>query len=366
MPRRPLSAYNLFFQEQRKKLLGGAEGEADSLACSKRKHRKTHGKIGFADLAKSISQTWHGLKKEEKHKYENEAKIRKQDYFRQLHEYKKKKHNAEKEASNQEEDEDRSDYAAVLVSMSKTTTAGSAKSRIHPVEISQPGEEVKPSVVSSAINPNADWQRRMLDDSVNRQLYSAYESTNLRRECAIRLVQPSLGAVPVHLARGLARNNVIMMNANHGRFAASVATMDNACLHQTGRLNRKTDSLLHHELIKPRHSVLSPLGDPGQNTFHLLDSRLITQRQGLNVPGIAQPPALFSNPPAIPGITFGESGSPYQRGLPTQIHTQLLPQSFAGNSQNVLLQQQQSDLQNLILLSRLQSQGAALQHALRY
>lgn len=64
MPKRPLSAYNLFFRDQRNALVADAEEEdaadddeasvsgATNMAESggKRKHRKSHGKVGFVSI----------------------------------------------------------------------------------------------------------------------------------------------------------------------------------------------------------------------------------------------------------------------------------------------------------------------------
>jgi hypothetical protein len=100
MPRRPLSAYNLFFSAERERILkeietqegGGAvvpegakeEGE-DTAACQalqrplvqskvkRRPHRKTHGKIGFRNLAQTVGQRWKQLNVQQKKHYQDLA-----------------------------------------------------------------------------------------------------------------------------------------------------------------------------------------------------------------------------------------------------------------------------------------------------
>jgi hypothetical protein len=98
-PKRPLSAYNLFFQLERERLVTGDDQknvllEDISAICdqhkqkkAKRKHRKTHGKIGFADLARTIAGKWRNLKPPVKAMYEGCAATEKVRYQKEVAEW---------------------------------------------------------------------------------------------------------------------------------------------------------------------------------------------------------------------------------------------------------------------------------------
>jgi len=67
-PKRPLSAYNLFFKDERKKILESIpakpeeDDDKDELdEDGKKKKKPPHGKIGFENLAKIIGQRWQKL-----------------------------------------------------------------------------------------------------------------------------------------------------------------------------------------------------------------------------------------------------------------------------------------------------------------
>jgi HMG (high mobility group) box len=93
-PKRPLSGYNLFFQSERKKLIAMlpevANLEEYGLTERERKakHRKMHGKIGFAELARNIANKWNNLDDTEKAVFEACARTEKEKYQEELDKWK--------------------------------------------------------------------------------------------------------------------------------------------------------------------------------------------------------------------------------------------------------------------------------------
>eukprot|EP00549_Striatella_unipunctata_P005102 CAMPEP_0118694408 /NCGR_PEP_ID=MMETSP0800-20121206/12506_1 /TAXON_ID=210618 ORGANISM="Striatella unipunctata, Strain CCMP2910" /NCGR_SAMPLE_ID=MMETSP0800 /ASSEMBLY_ACC=CAM_ASM_000638 /LENGTH=282 /DNA_ID=CAMNT_0006592869 /DNA_START=65 /DNA_END=913 /DNA_ORIENTATION=- len=85
-PKRPLSAYNIFFQQQREHILsnGGTEPVPSKDDRARKNHKKSHGKIGFADLAKAVAQKWKTLQAADKVKYEEQAAVEKNRYKMEL------------------------------------------------------------------------------------------------------------------------------------------------------------------------------------------------------------------------------------------------------------------------------------------
>ena len=110
-PLRPLSAYNYFFREERERFLKlGPIDECDTLndksrytlehqqelltkhwnqdRTTKRRHRKSHGKISFSSLSKLVSLRWKELPEEHKNFYKDLASKDRTRYQMELEIYK--------------------------------------------------------------------------------------------------------------------------------------------------------------------------------------------------------------------------------------------------------------------------------------
>jgi hypothetical protein len=105
-PKRPLSAYNLFFQLERERLIAGTSNtpitaeDVERVAVArrivdelpekpKRKHRKSHGKISFAELARAIANKWKVLDSGSKNLLVERAASEKTRFLRELEEWTK-------------------------------------------------------------------------------------------------------------------------------------------------------------------------------------------------------------------------------------------------------------------------------------
>lgn len=87
-PKRPLSAYNIFFKEERHRILDQIPDSEAKLNPPKRKRKKKpHGKIGFETLAKRIGQRWKSLPADEMAVYKRKAADDMKRYKREMENY---------------------------------------------------------------------------------------------------------------------------------------------------------------------------------------------------------------------------------------------------------------------------------------
>ena len=97
-PKRPLSAYNIFFKEERQRILDNLpesstipDAASEEKPKRKRAH-KPHGKIGFENLAKLIGERWHSLNPESADYYRKLAEEDSLRYRSEMEVYLKKQH----------------------------------------------------------------------------------------------------------------------------------------------------------------------------------------------------------------------------------------------------------------------------------
>ncbi|KAL7562007.1 hypothetical protein ACA910_004689 [Epithemia clementina (nom. ined.)] len=77
-PKRPLSAYNIFFRDARQKLLANRPVRPEGVP------RRSHGKMGFAEMAQTISRQWNTLHPTLKEPYEQMGRQERALYKRKL------------------------------------------------------------------------------------------------------------------------------------------------------------------------------------------------------------------------------------------------------------------------------------------
>jgi HMG-box domain len=86
-PRRALSAYNIFFKEERQRILANIPSKRSAEQGYGRRGRNPHGKIGFENLARLIGQRWQELGPEQVQYYKAQSDVDKERYAREMQEY---------------------------------------------------------------------------------------------------------------------------------------------------------------------------------------------------------------------------------------------------------------------------------------
>lgn len=129
-PKRPLSAYNIFFKEERQRILdsipesvvppvdeSSSSSSSDNKPKRKRAH-KPHGKIGFEDLAKQIGERWKGL---------DSASV---DYYRELADEDSARYRAEMEVYLTKKQQQQISESSSVISDSDSDSHGASSSSI--------------------------------------------------------------------------------------------------------------------------------------------------------------------------------------------------------------------------------------------
>lgn len=107
-PKRPLTAYNIFFREERQRLLETLP------VCTNVKSKKAHGKISFPDLARKISRAWKDISPASKVYYCELACQDKVRYYREMEEWRVAERN--RGVATEDEVEDKSSMAQEVAS----------------------------------------------------------------------------------------------------------------------------------------------------------------------------------------------------------------------------------------------------------
>lgn len=137
-PKRPLSAYNIFFKEERANLVAEIaatkkkEGSSSAKTKGPRTHRKTHG-MGFAGLAQNIAAKWKTLDSKSRRPFENKAAQNKVRYQTDVEVWKA----AEKvKATKAKEEQEQALRDEQLVASSSNDDGLDVNSRRAPIEAS--------------------------------------------------------------------------------------------------------------------------------------------------------------------------------------------------------------------------------------
>ena len=107
------SAYNIFFKEERQRILekipegeDKKEGETDGNAKTRKRKKRPHGKIGFENLAKVIGQRWQELTPEQVEYYKKKAEEDMKRYKDQMEEYLAKQDDGKRKKDDDDDDGD--------------------------------------------------------------------------------------------------------------------------------------------------------------------------------------------------------------------------------------------------------------------
>lgn len=173
-PKRPCTAYNYFFRDERERLLEILPVRPQG------RPRGGHGKIGFADMAKVISKKWRTVSQAELLYYSTLANEDKMRYIREKEEYNRKKREMKRQAGEYEKmariktakietNQRLSDDVLAPRSLSSSPKRQLFSAHLGPFQ----GDDFEPHSVSTASNGTASiadlakkLDRKMIDDII--------------------------------------------------------------------------------------------------------------------------------------------------------------------------------------------------------
>ncbi|KAL3919218.1 MAG: hypothetical protein SGILL_003866 [Bacillariaceae sp.] len=156
-PNRPLSAYNLFFAHQRAELLGDAAPTPEQEALKKRIHCKTHGKIGFGDMARTIGARWKAIDPDQKKVFEDMALKEKERYQKELAAWK------ETQKSKPPKADETDIMSSSLNAINATATA------MNPMAMLSNNPFHAMQAMQNSNKPQSDSMRLLLESNMNRR-----------------------------------------------------------------------------------------------------------------------------------------------------------------------------------------------------
>lgn len=98
-PKRPLSAYNIFFKVERQRMLD-EQAAAATAACTAGRRVAKPQRVGFAELARTISQRWKQIDPQDKEELEHIAAIGRQIYYQEVEEWRRSTREMEEQGDN--------------------------------------------------------------------------------------------------------------------------------------------------------------------------------------------------------------------------------------------------------------------------
>jgi hypothetical protein len=187
-PKRPLSAYNLFFAKERILMLGHDIPTPEQEAQKKKVHCKTHGKISFAVMAQTIGARWRSLGPDEKKTFEDKGRKEKERYLIVLAAWKEKqkevslvaKSNVDKEVEDVSSDAAREDPVTSKPDMFKSDEAVSSMSvpDLNMNIESFVATNRRSLLTSTRGNNDSDLMRLILQDENRRRYWSLLQGTS--------------------------------------------------------------------------------------------------------------------------------------------------------------------------------------------